>query len=205
MKLLKKRLSIFFIISSIGISILLTSCGGGSVNDNNDISDPPASDCPDGTDCNHDNTSDDICDNASGTWEMTEQIYPDFCPLPLYTRNMSIPAIQDGCDVTIHTYGGVFTKTLNNNSITLTGSHAENGGMVTGNYIFTFNGNNIEGSSTWTWTDGILVCTGSTQLSGSRSDYTPIGPGCEDVSGSWHTNESFESESCGDSGSSNFI
>jgi hypothetical protein len=187
----------FFLLMGISMLILFAGCAGDDVNEDIGTITPPAVECEDGTDCNPDAAVQGICDDISGTWEITEVIDSTLCGIPQYSRILTIPTTQNGCEVTIHSFSGIKTDTLKNNSITWTGSYPENGGTVTGTYNLTVDGDTLEGSSTWTMTDGVLTCSGTSQLTGTRSDFT-IGPGCEDVSGSWHLTEDVNPSLCGD-------
>jgi hypothetical protein len=133
-----------------------------------------------------------ICEDVDGVWDLTLEIDGTDCGEGSYTDYVTISFLQDGCDLvvpfddTISLYG-----TINGNQITLSGSYPEDNGTTSTNINFTVSGNNITGSSYWTWSDGYESCSWSEQISGTRE--SPI---CEDVAGEWDLTLEIDGTDC---------
>lgn len=74
-------------------------------------------------------------------------------------------------DVLVVTSDGItFTGTLNGTQGSWSGSYPEDGGTTTEEFTVTFTSNNtmFNGGSTWTWSDGLGGCSGSSTITGSK-------------------------------------
>lgn len=108
--------------------------------------------------------------NLTGTWRITETMGANSCgesgsEINTYTVS------QNGKAVTLTANGRNFVGSLNGNTLVWTGNYPEDGGTTSLNTTMTIaaNGNNLTGSSNWTWTASVNeFCTGTTSYSGTR-------------------------------------
>jgi hypothetical protein len=110
------------------------------------------------------------CVDVSGTWNTTEVDDATGCGEGFTTHDEEYTITQSGCNITID--GGLFgtaSGTVNGSQITYTGSFPDEGGTTTGTVNLTISGNSLNGSANWTWSDGTSSCSGTTQISGTRS------------------------------------
>jgi len=77
---------------------------------------------------------------------------------------------QDGNALTVEAPEWTFTGTICGDQVQMGGSFAEDGGTVTvkATLVVSAEGDAMQGSDTWTWTDGFESCSGSDSLSGTR-------------------------------------
>lgn len=112
------------------------------------------------------------CEEVAGTWDMTEVVDATDCGDGTYTENITYTVTQNGCNITVVPSSNPslsFSGSVNNDRISWKGSWPEDGGTVTATIDITINGNSLSGSATWSWTDGSDSCSGTTQLSGTRT------------------------------------
>jgi hypothetical protein len=110
------------------------------------------------------------CVDVSGTWNTTELEDATGCGEGTYTNYNEFTITQSGCNISVDAgVYGTHSGTVNGSQITYTGSYPEEGGTTTINVNLTISGNSLNGSATWTWSDGTYSCSGSTQITGTRS------------------------------------
>jgi hypothetical protein len=121
--------------------------------------------------------------DGTGTWTYSiSNNWAVVCP-PRQDETGTAIVTQTGQDVTmVSSNGDTFTGGVSGAGYNLSTSYPEQGGTVTANLSFTLS-SDTSGSGTvaWTWTDGISLCNGGSDLSvnlclGKPSLQTPIGP-----------------------------
>jgi hypothetical protein len=110
--------------------------------------------------------------NAVGEWEMTATPIEDTCGGDLTPYTFRVTIMQEGNALTGQTPDGTMTGTICGDQVQMSGSSPEAGGTATVNLELTVlaDGNSVEGSDTWNWTNGVQSCGGSESLSGTRID-----------------------------------
>jgi hypothetical protein len=119
-----------------------------------------------------------VCDDASGTWTTTEVIDLSGCGWPDETELGDYTVTQTDCSITVtdNNKAQSYTGTINGNRINWTGSWPEDeGGTTTASISLTLTGNDLSGSATWTWREGVDSCSGTTQITGTRTGGPPPG------------------------------
>ena len=108
---------------------------------------------------------------VSGLWTITEIVNAADCGDGIYTDTYTMTITQSGNDITVLVSGLAFTGTLEGNRLRWSGSYPEEGGIITANVDLTISddGNSLSGSSSWTYTDGLFSCSGTTQVSGVKN------------------------------------
>lgn len=107
--------------------------------------------------------------DVAGEWQMTSTVVSDNCD-GRASQTFSMTITQDANALTVLTPEGTFGGPICGNQIEMSGSFPEDGGTVTVNATLNVSedGNSMQGSDTWTWTDGSESCSGSDSLSASR-------------------------------------
>lgn len=116
--------------------------------------------------------NDDTCVDVAGKWEMTEVVDATNCGEGTYTEYTTYTVTQNGCNITVVPGSNTdlrFNGTVKGNHISWTGSWPEEGGTTTAKINVTINADSISGSASWSWTDGTERCSGTTQLTGTRT------------------------------------
>ncbi|MDH3726720.1 MAG: right-handed parallel beta-helix repeat-containing protein [Myxococcales bacterium] len=112
--------------------------------------------------------------DVAGEWEMTTTDVIDSCGgrVP-YTFPMTIT--QNGNALTAEFPGGPLTGTICGDQVRLSGSFPEDDGTATVSValIVSADGDSMQGSDSWSWTDGFTDCSGSDSLSGTRTQEFP--------------------------------
>jgi hypothetical protein len=114
--------------------------------------------------------------NITGTWSTTENVSANACG-NAHTDYNTYTITQTGCNAVVvpntgSSAGVTFNGVVNGNQICWTGSYPANGGTETINsLILTVNssGTSFNGTASWTWSDGSNSCSGTTQVSGTKS------------------------------------
>jgi len=175
-----KRLSVLALLASF--LILYIGCNGGSSG---------------GGTTNTNLTSEQAAD-ASGTWSITEIINDSACEETPHTSYdyHSVSVTQNGNIITVTDEdGNHYTGTVNGSTLSWTGSFQDNGGTVTiTSMSLTISGTTLSGTANWTWSDGNDSCSGTTQISGTRT--SPGGSSSTGFNGSWRITETGVSDSC---------
>jgi hypothetical protein len=107
--------------------------------------------------------------DVEGDWQMTSTVVSDNCD-GRENQAFLMTITQDANALTAETPELTFNGTICGNQIQMKGSFPEDGGTVTvnGTLVVSADGNSMEGTDTWTWTDGSESCSGSDSLSASR-------------------------------------
>jgi len=107
--------------------------------------------------------------DVAGEWEMTSTVVSDNCDGRM-SQTFRMKITQDGNALTAETPELTFSGTICGNQIQMKGSSPEDDGTVTVNatLIVSAEGDSMQGSDNWTWTDGSESCSGSDSLSGTR-------------------------------------
>jgi hypothetical protein len=107
--------------------------------------------------------------NVAGDWEMTSTVVTDNCD-GRTSQTFPMTITQEGNNLAVETSELTFSGTIHGNQIQMSGSFAEDGGTVTVNATLTVydDANSMQGSDSWTWTDGSESCSGSDSLSAIR-------------------------------------
>jgi hypothetical protein len=99
-----------------------------------------------------------------------------------------VTIVQEGNALAGQTLGATFPGTICGNQIQMSGSFSEYGETTTVDLQLTVSadGNSLEGSDSWNWTDGVESCGGSESLRGTRiegwtcpADYYGTADGCD--------------------------
>lgn len=108
--------------------------------------------------------------DLSGTWSITENIVAATggCPTGVQP-SYDVVVTQTGSALSVTAPSGTFAGTMSGAQLSWTGSYPEDGGTTT---ILSMNltatDSTLSGSSEWRWSDGSMICTGTTQVSGTR-------------------------------------
>ena len=107
--------------------------------------------------------------DVTGEWEMTSTVVSDNCDGRM-SQTFPMTITQDANALTAEAPDVTFSGTICDNQIQMKGSFPEDDGTVTVNatLVVSADGNTMQGSDTWTWTDGSESCSGSDSLSGTR-------------------------------------
>jgi hypothetical protein len=105
---------------------------------------------------------------VAGTWSITEVVSTSgACSSGTDTYTATVT--QSGTSITVNIGGLTYGGTLSGNSLSWSGSYPEDGGTTTTSISLTFASNSsLSGSSSWSWTDGMESCTGTSTISGSK-------------------------------------
>lgn len=135
----------------VPVALILPGCGGGGGGGDGD------GDCT-ATDC----------DNIAGRWYVTTTITSTDCP-DATNESYYVDVAQDGCRLTLTTPDGNFSGCIDGNRFTWSGSFSQDEGTTTLSVDLTGSGNSYSGTATWSWTDGSFECTGSRNVTCTRS------------------------------------
>jgi len=146
----------FVMVASLAVS--LCACGGGGSGGTCPTTEPAS--CIMG---------------LSGEWTVRDTVHTssDYCSgADGFTSTYPVTVTQTGCRITVEIPDvGTFNGFVDGNTLCWTGDYPFNDGTttitgmtITGNDA----GNAFEGSSSWTWTDGIGNCEGSTTTEGTK-------------------------------------
>ena len=107
--------------------------------------------------------------DVAGEWEMTSTVVSDNCDGRTF-QAFRMKITQDGNALTAEAPELTFSGTICGNQIQMKGSFPEDDGTVTVNATLNVSaeGDSMQGSDNWTWTDGSESCSGSDSLSGTR-------------------------------------
>jgi hypothetical protein len=107
--------------------------------------------------------------DVAGDWEMSSTVVTDNCDGRM-SQTFLMTITQEGSNLTVETPEVTFSGTVSGNRIQMNGSFPEDNGTVTVNatLVVSGDGNSMEGSDNWTWTDGSSSCSGSDSLRATR-------------------------------------
>ena len=111
--------------------------------------------------------------DITGSWDVVQDVDATGCNEGNYIEYETYTATQSGNNVTVtvSSTGAAYSGTICGNVVTATVNYPEDGGTVTENITLTFSadGNSFQGTSSWTWTDGVDSCSGTTVIDGTRT------------------------------------
>lgn len=157
---------------------LVASCSGGGGGDT-----PPPGTCVD----------------FSGTWSTIEEIDTTPCPGgEVFTRHRTYTVTQEGCSFTISFGTLSWPGTIDGDQILYTATYEQPDSTATETAHITIAGDSLDGSSDWTWTDGVDTCSFTAGISGTRVDEPPPPGECVDFAGTWSTVQYEDGTDCGE-------
>ncbi|UCD25257.1 MAG: right-handed parallel beta-helix repeat-containing protein [Gemmatimonadota bacterium] len=107
--------------------------------------------------------------DVAGEWQMVSTVVSDDCG-GRENQTFRMTIAQDGNDVTGETQEfGTFRGSICGDRMELNGSFPEDGGTVTVKATLVVSDGSMEGTDSWTWTDGSESCSGSDSLSAIRA------------------------------------
>ncbi len=107
---------------------------------------------------------------VAGNWSVSYTDDATGCGEGITTGTVNFRIAQNGNVLMVTIDGIVFTGTLSGTEGTWSGSYPEDGGTTSEQFTVTFTNNNtmLSGGSTWTWTDGLGGCSGTSTITGSK-------------------------------------
>ena len=114
------------------------------------------------------------CPDVAGFWYMTEFVDATDCDEGMYTVTYCATATQEGCRVTgFGPSGRTLEGEIDGNTLRLTGSYPEDGGITTMrmDLLLEESGEEVKGETQWTWGDPDFPewdCRGGSVVSGYR-------------------------------------
>lgn len=106
----------------------------------------------------------------TGTWNVVTQVNAIACGEGTYSESEVYSVTQTDGNLTVSVGGASYSGSISGNNFSWSGSFMEDGGTTTSNMSGTVaaNGNSLSGSSSWSWTDGVESCDGSSTFTGTR-------------------------------------
>lgn len=110
----------------------------------------------------------------AGIWHIRETVDATNCGEGVYLDAWTAQVSQTGVSISIlDSAGDTYQGTVSGNTASWTGSFPDDGGTTTiTSLTLTISGDTISGSSTWTWTNGVDNCSGTTQIQAQRNGAT---------------------------------
>ena len=107
---------------------------------------------------------------VAGNWSVSYTDDATGCGEGITTGTLNVAISQTGNVLLVTIEGVVYAGNLNGTQGTWQGSYPEDGGTTTEQFTVTFTNNNtmLNGGSTWTWTDGLGSCSGTSTVTGSK-------------------------------------
>lgn len=148
--LARRSLTALFVFALSG----LLGCGGDDTptSGSGDTLDPPATD-------------------MTGTWRISSEDDGTKCGDGITIDIFDALITQTGNDLTVQTPSGTFQGTISGRSVSWSGSFPQEGGTTTiTNLQVTVSADNdgFDGNSSWSWSDGVDSCTGTSDFTGTR-------------------------------------
>ncbi len=113
------------------------------------------------------------CVDIEGRWNITEQVISHNCNYVEQTVQRRFYIVQNGCLIAgSDDAGGGFLGSVNANSFSMTGSRPDSGGVTTissSQITVSADGSTLNGTASWTWSDGSDGCSGKSSITGSRT------------------------------------
>lgn len=109
--------------------------------------------------------------DLSGSWSVSSRDDGTDCGDGVTTNIYTILVTQMGNDLTVQAPTGTFAGIIAGRTVTWSGSFPEGGGTTTiANLILTVEAdeNGLVGSSSWSWTDGVDACAGTSEITAVR-------------------------------------
>jgi len=131
--------------------IVVNGCGSNTVNDSSN------------------NSANAICENIAGTWWITDTIDASSCGEGTQYDSYEAVIKQNGCDLTVSVGKDSFSGSITGSTVSWTGSYSSERGTVTINAMdINKTGNRLSGSANWTLNDVQEICSGATEMSGTK-------------------------------------
>ena len=107
---------------------------------------------------------------VAGNWSVSYTDDGTACGDGITTGTVAVLIEQNGDALTVTIEGIVYTGTLSGTNTTWSGSYPDDGGTTSEQFtvVFADNGTTLSGGSTWTWTNGVMSCSGSSTITGSK-------------------------------------
>ncbi len=107
---------------------------------------------------------------ASGNWSASYTDDATGCGGITTEGTVDLLIVQVGVDLRVTSAGLYYTGTLIDTEGTWSATYRGDGGSVSEEFTVTFSENNtvLSGGSTWTWTDGVAVCSGTSTIEASK-------------------------------------
>ncbi|MGH8491735.1 MAG: hypothetical protein ACRERR_01325 [Moraxellaceae bacterium] len=110
--------------------------------------------------------------NLAGSWQVTETTGNNTCGEEVGAIEVITYIVnQVGKNLTVSANGHTFNAVLNGSVLNWSSSYADDGGTVAQQTTLTVasGANSFSGSSSWTWSGGGELCSGSTTFTGTRT------------------------------------
>ena len=150
-----KFLGIFRSIIAFSIITLLVGCGGSSSSSNTSGVSPK---------------------DVSGKWSVHEVVNESACGIGNETNDYNVTVVQSGAQITLtDSNGNSYTGSVNGSTISWKGSFSKDGGTATITSMtltLSSDGNSLDGTANWTWTGGGKTCSGTTQITSTKTSGT---------------------------------
>ena len=119
--------------------------------------------------------------DVSGSWSVDETTATTNCQgeVPGTTTTNTYALNLTGSTITLISNGNTYSGTMDGNRITGSASYPEDGGTTTASVdsIVADSCDSFTGTTTWSWTDGVESCNGTTSLTGTRNPAQGCGSG----------------------------
>ncbi len=118
--------------------------------------------------CGDDSTG--LAPLASGNWSASYTDDATGCGGSITEGTVDLLIVQVGIDLRVTSAGLYYTGTLIDTEGTWAATYRADGGSRSEEFTVTFTDNNtvLSGGSTWTWTDGVAVCSGTSTIEASK-------------------------------------
>jgi len=150
----------FFHFSVLMILAILSACGGSDGGSTPNVTKPPVGD-------------------LSGKWQVTGLDSSTSLACNGINYAFTATIVQSGGNLTYAgDNGSSLSGTISGNTVSMSGSFPEDGGTTTVNSLTSTvaaDCNQFTGNDSWSWTDGVTSCTGTSTFTGTRLTGTGCG------------------------------
>ena len=147
---------VLFVGLLFSMSLTLSGCGGGGGSSSN--------------------TSGVSAKDVSGKWSVHEVVNESACGLGNETNDYNVTVVQSGAQITLtDSNGNTYTGSVNGSTISWKGSFSRDGGTVTITSMtltLSSDGDSLNGTANWTWTGSGKTCSGTTQITATKTSGT---------------------------------
>ena len=107
---------------------------------------------------------------TSGNWSASYTDDATECGGIITEGTVDLLIVQTGIDLRVTSAGLYYTGTLIDTEGTWSATYRGDGGVISEEFTVTFTDNNtvLSGGSTWTWTDGVADCSGTSTIEASK-------------------------------------
>jgi hypothetical protein len=108
--------------------------------------------------------------DLTGSWFVEELEDATDCGEGIFFESYTASVIQTNNEIRICAAGICFNGFVDGDKVRWSGAYPEDGGTTTVSVLMVVgtDGNSMSGMSTWSWTDGVSSCTGSSDISATR-------------------------------------